>query len=227
MMAIWSALAKDGAVSGYTSVDFIGYYLVAIVVRRITSCNIVPDIENMVRTGELSAYLLRPVNVIHHFMAQMLTVHIINLPIVAVPVMIAIVFTPGIQLIINPLTLAVFLLSCITGFMFEFLTQYIIGGLSFWITQARGVSGTFILAKSLLEGYIVPLALFPSRAQSILRLLPFQSSIAIPVEILTGRVTLTDALSGIFISAGWVLLIGIAGWCLWREGLRSYSAVGA
>ena len=68
MMAIWIGMAQTGPVAGYTAVDFASYYLSAVLVRRITSVGIVSDVERLVRTGELSVYLIRPLGVIHHFL---------------------------------------------------------------------------------------------------------------------------------------------------------------
>ena len=68
MMAIWIGMAQAGPVAGYTATDFASYYLSAVLVRHITSVGIVPDIERLVRTGELSVYLIRPLGVVHHFL---------------------------------------------------------------------------------------------------------------------------------------------------------------
>jgi ABC-2 type transport system permease protein len=227
MMSIWVGLAQSGDISGYSAADFIGYYLAAILVRRITAVGIVYDLENLVRTGELSAHLLKPMNVVHHFVARILTARFLNVPIIAVPVVIALLLIPGIHFDLSVAALVMFAIACIIGLAFEFLAQYAIGGLSFWITQAHGINAGYNLAKSFLGGYIVPLALFPAAAQAILRLLPFQSSVALPVEILTGRVSPEQAMLRIAICAAWSLLVALSGGLLWRAGLRSYSAVGA
>jgi ABC-2 type transport system permease protein len=227
MMAIWISLAQGGPIQGYSSADFVGYYLAAILVRRITNAGIVSDLENLVRTGELSVYLLRPVNVIHHFLARMLSTRLVGIPMVGVPVIIAVILTPGRQFVLDPLSLALFALACIAGFLFEFLAQYFIGGLSFWITQAHGVGAAYQLAKSFLGGYIVPLAMFPASLQGLLQLLPFQVSMALPVELLTGRVSPEAALLRLGVCCAWTIILAVCTHFLWRAGLRSYSAVGA
>jgi ABC-2 type transport system permease protein len=227
MMAIWISLAQDGPIAGYSAADFAAYYLAAILVRRVTGCGIVLEIENLVRTGELSSYLLRPLGVVHHFLARVLTLRMLDAPVIAAIVAAAVLLIPGQQFDLSVPTLILFALACVIGFAFEFFSQYVIGGLSFWITQAHGVNAAFLLAKSLLGGYIVPLALFPPGLQAVLRLLPFQSSVALPVEILTGRLSLESALGGLLVSAVWVVGIGLAGRWLWRVGVRVYTAVGA
>jgi ABC-2 type transport system permease protein len=116
---------------------------------------------------------------------------------------------------------------CILGFVFEFTFQYLIGGLSFWITQAHGVGAAYQLAKSFLGGYIFPLAMFPLGLQGILQILPFQLSMALPVELLTGHVALDVAVMRLAICSGWTAVLAGCTYLLWRVGLRSYSAVGA
>jgi ABC-type uncharacterized transport system permease subunit len=58
-------------------------------------------------------------------------------------------------------------------------------------------------------------------------LLPFQSVVALPVEVLTGRVGPAEALPRLLVCTLWVVVIGLGARLLWRSGVRSYSAVGA
>ncbi len=227
MMAIWIGLAQGGAIQGYGAAGFAAYYLAAILVRRITGCGIVRDIELLVRNGDLSVYLLRPLDVVHFYIARVLTARLITIPIVAAPVLIGMLITPGIQLNLTPYNLALFALACAVGLAFEFTAQYAIGGLSFWMTQAHGASAAFTLAESFLGGYIVPLALFPATLQIVLQALPFQGSVALPVEILIGRVTPDAAAARILLCAAWVFAIALGARLIWRAGVRSFSAVGA
>src|SRR5512140_2422109 len=97
MMAIWISLAQGGPIQGYSATDFAGYYLAAILVRRITNCGILADLENLVRTGELSVYLLRPMDVMHHFVARILASRFVGIPLVGIPVAVAVLLIPGAQ----------------------------------------------------------------------------------------------------------------------------------
>ena len=227
MMAIWISLAQGGPIQGYSTTDFVGYYLAAILVRRITGCGIIKDIEDLVRTGELSSYLLRPLNVIHHFAANVMSSRLVGVPLIGIPIMVVVLLLPGAQFNLQPLNLALFALICIVGFIFEFVAQYFIGGFAFWIVQAHGVGAVYQLAKSFLGGYIVPLVMFPASLQGILYLLPFQVSMALPVELLTGRITPDVALQRLGVCCAWTLILVVCTRILWRAGLRSYSAVGA
>ena len=55
MMFIWMTLAREGGdIQGFSSNDFVAYYLAAILVRRITGSWIIWDLNTWVRTGEMS-----------------------------------------------------------------------------------------------------------------------------------------------------------------------------
>jgi len=141
MMAIWIGMAQTGPVAGYTAVDFASYYLSAVLVRRITSVGIVSDVERLVRTGELSVYLIRPLGVIHHFFARVLASRPLAAAVPAVLVALAAPLIPGQQFDLRLLNLLLFGLACGVGLVFEFLMQYLVAGLSFWIVGSiRGLS---------------------------------------------------------------------------------------
>ena len=67
----------------------------------------------------------------------------------------------------------------------------------------------------------------PAELRNVLQWLPFQSSIALPVEILIGRSTPAHAWFGIAVALVWVLILTVCANAVWRAGLRNYSAVGS
>ena len=227
MMAIWIGMAQTGPVAGYTAVDFASYYLSAVLVRRITSVGIVSDVERLVRTGELSVYLIRPLGVVHHFFARVLASRPLAAAVPAVLVALAAPLIPGQQFDLRLLNLLLFGLACGVGLVFEFLMQYLVAGLSFWIVQTQGVSAAYQFVRAFLGGYIVPLALFPPALGAILIWLPFQTSVALPVELLTGRLDLAQGALRLGAGIAWTGLAWLGARLVWEVGLRSYTAVGA
>jgi ABC-2 type transport system permease protein len=227
MMAIWIGMAQEGPVAGYTAADFAGYYLSAVLVRRTTGVGIVQDVERLVRTGELSVYLIRPLGVIHHFFARVLA----GRPLVALApaalVAPAVLLIPGQQFDLRLPNLLLFGLACGVGLTFEFLMQYLLAGLSFWIVQTQGVSAAYQFVRAFLGGYIVPLALFPPMLGTVLIWLPFQVSVALPAELLTGRLDPVQGALRLGVGIAWAGLAALGAHVVWRSGLRSYTAVGA
>lgn len=143
-------MAQDGPAAGLNVGDFAGYYLAAILVRRLTGVSTVHETENMVRTGNLSAYLLKPLGVIHHIMARTLMERILIAAILIAPVAAGVLAAPGRQFDLQLGSLALFAAACALGFLFEFYAQFAIGGLSFWLVQIYGINAVFVFVKSFL-----------------------------------------------------------------------------
>src|SRR5215217_2162134 len=72
MLMVWLTISAAGPVAGYDSTAFISYYLMVILVRRMTGVWIIWDMDREIRLGELSFYLLKPFHPIHHHLARIL-----------------------------------------------------------------------------------------------------------------------------------------------------------
>lgn len=227
MMFIWLTLAGDGEINGFTSNDFVAYYLGALLVRRITGTWIVWDFDALIRKGELSPYLLRPLDAMHYFLARTLAGRAFQIPILLVPITIAAWFLPGQQFDTSPLNLLAFIIACAIGIAFEFLAQHIISALAFWITQVTAIAEAWFFVKSFLGGYLAPLALLPGGMRAVLEWMPFQISLAFPIEILIGRASPERMAQGFGVGIAWLVLLAVVDRAVWRAGVRAYSAVGA
>ncbi|MDW8395781.1 MAG: ABC-2 family transporter protein [Anaerolineae bacterium] len=227
MMAIWVELAREAPVAGFSAEDFIGYYLAAVLVRRITAASVTMELERAIHSGELSTHLLRPLHVVHVYLVRSLVTRSFAAGLTLLAAALGVWLTPGDQYDLRPLPTMLFIAACILGALFEFFVQFGIGGLAFWIAQVQGISAAFQFVKAFLGGYIVPLALFPSGLGQILIWTPFAVSIGMPVEILTGRMGSAEAIARLLAGAGWVSLSALGAHWVWRAGLRAYSAAGA
>jgi ABC-2 type transport system permease protein len=78
-----------------------------------------------------------------------------------------------------------------------------------------------------LSGQIAPLSLFPWPIQALATLLPFRWLIGFPVELLLGRLTPVEALTGLGAQVVWLVISLALVRVVWRAGVRIYSAVGA
>ena len=78
-----------------------------------------------------------------------------------------------------------------------------------------------------LSGQMAPLTLFPAPIQVLAAVLPFRWMISFPAELLLGRLTPLDTLTGLGAQMAWVVLAFVLMRIMWRAGIRIYSAVGA
>src|SRR4028118_1045539 len=88
-----------------------------------------------------------------------------------------------------------------------FLSQYINGLLAFWITQAVAVFDLWFGLWTILSGYLIPLDLLPSAVSRVAYWLPFRYQLAVPLEIVLGRLQGTDLLLSLGMQALWIAVM--------------------
>ena len=226
MLAIWHAVAEEGAVGRFGRADFVAYYLGGWTIRLLTSTWLVWELSMEIRNGTLSARLLRPLHPLFALSAQ----HLAALPmraLVVTPVVVAMFVLAGDKLAIHdPRILAIFLASLVGAWLLIFFTMVLLGSLAFFVESAIGVFEMWLALHSILSGYLVPLELLPRWVARVARVSPFDSMLAFPLETLTGKRDLHTALMGLGVQ--WLYLGGmaLAGLTVWRRGVRRYVAFG-
>ena len=98
---------------------------------------------------------------------------------------------------------------------------------AFWTTRVSAINQVYFVLVLFLSGQIAPLSLFPHPIQVIAAILPFRWMIGFPVELLLGRLTPLQALTGLGAQAMWLVISLILIRIVWRAGIKVYSAVGA
>lgn len=227
-LVVWStvSLASGGAVGGYTRGDFAAYFLALMVINNITYSWIMHEYEYRVREGTLSAALLRPLHPIHADLADNLASKMVSTPLMIVmAVVLGLVFRPTVQLV--PWAVAAFIPAVLLAYLLRFLFEWTLALAAFWTTRVSALNQAYYVALLFLSGQVAPLSLFPGAVQSLAAALPFRWMIAFPLELLLGRVSPAQALTGFAAQAGWILVALVIVRFAWRAGVRRYSAVGA
>jgi viologen exporter family transport system permease protein len=226
MLAIWHAVASDGAVGRFGKTDFVAYYLGGWVIRLLTSTWLVWELSMEVRGGALSARLLRPLHPLFAFSAEHLAAVPMRLVIVT-PVVAVLIWTAGDHLAIrDPRILAIFLASMVGAWLLIFFTMVLLGSTSFFLESGIGVFEMYLALFAVLSGYLVPLELLPPWVGRIARLSPFDSMLALPLETLIGLRDVGTAARGLAIQWGYVVVMATLGLSVWRRGVRRYVAFG-
>lgn len=227
MMAIWLTLAAEGPVGGYSASDFVAYYLAAIFVRQMTAVWVEWELDYQIRQGTLSALLLRPIHPIVDHIGINLADKLFRIPLIVPVLAVAALLTPGQQYDLSLPRVLLFGLTLALGWGIIFTSHFIIGTLSFWMTQATAFSQLWFGLRMLLSGVIAPLSLFPAAIAQVAQVLPFRFMLSFPVEVLTGQLSARAALNGLLLQVGWLTLFVIILVFVWRQGVRAFSAVGA
>ncbi len=226
MLAIWHAVAADGPVGRFGQKDFVAYYLGGWVIRLLTSTWLVWELSMEIRSGTLSARLLRPLHPLFAFSAQ----HLAALPmraLIVTPVVAILVLVAGDRLAIrDPRVLAVFLASMVGAWLLIFFTMVFLGSLSFFLESAIGVFEVWLALFAVLSGYLVPLELLPAWVGHVARLSPFDSMLSFPLETLIGLRNLEVATRDLGTQWAYVATLAALGLSVWRRGVRRHVAFG-
>lgn len=226
MLAAWLALDQGGPVGSFAPRDFVAYYLAAIFVRQMTGVWILWDMDQQIRQGEFSTLLLRPVNPLHHWAVAAMGSKWLRFVLLA-PTLGVAAYVLGARYAFDLATITLFVFALVNAWLLSFLVQYVNGLLAFWITQATAVFDVWFGLWSLFGGYLIPLALMPAAVQRVAFWLPFRYQLAVPLEIILGRLQGADLWVGLGMQWAWIGVMLALYRVLWQRGLRKYSAVGA
>jgi len=195
-------------------------------VNHVTFSWIMFEYDYRVRHGTLSFALLRPVHPIHADIADNVSFKLITLPMMLLAaVILALAFRPALHL--TPWATAAFVPALVLAFLVRFLVEWTLALAAFWTTRMSAINQMYFVVALFLSGQVAPLSLFPYPLQVIASLLPFRWMIAFPVELLLGRLTPVEALTGFAAQGIWLVLSLVLLRSVWRAGVRIYSAVGA
>ena len=227
-LVVWSTVAQSsgGRVGGYVTGDFAAYFITLMLVNHATFSWHMWEYDYRVRQGTLSFALLRPVHPIHADIADNVSFKLITF-VVMLPTAagLAILFRPTAHLL--PWALVAFVLALLLAFAVRFLVEWTLALAAFWTTRVSALNQMYYVVALFLSGQIAPLELFPLPIQVVAALLPFRWMIGFPVELVLGRLTPTQALTGFAAQAIWLAISLALVKIVWRAGVRLYSAVGA
>jgi len=227
-LVVWSTVSRSsgGSVSGFTPAEFAAYFIVLMLVNHVTFSWIMFEYDYRVRHGTLSFALLRPVHPIHADIADNVSFKLITLPMMSLAaVILALAFRPAWHWV--PWATAACVPALVLAFLVRFLVEWTLALAAFWTTRVSAINQMYFVAVLFLSGQVAPLSLFPFPLQVIASLLPFRWMIAFPVELLLGRLTPVEALTGFAAQGIWLALSLALLRSVWRAGVRVYSAVGA
>jgi ABC-2 type transport system permease protein len=227
-LVVWSTVARSsgGIVGGFTTEDFAAYYIVLMLVNQATYTWIMYEFDYRVRQGSFSFALLRPVHPIHSDIADNLSSKVISLPVMLMAAAaLAAAFRPAFRFTLW--AVALFVPALLLAFLVRFLVEWTLALAAFWTTRVSAINQTYFVAALFLSGQMAPLSLLPFPVQAAAAVLPFRWTVGFPVELLLGRLSLSQALTGLAAQAAWLACALLLLRGVWRSALRMYSAVGS
>jgi ABC-2 type transport system permease protein len=227
-LIVWSVVSNNngGSVGDYTTAQFAAYYILLMLINQVTYTWIMYEFEYRIREGILSFSLLKPVHPIHSDIADNISSKLITTPtMILVAFGLAFFFHPS----LSPQSWAIpiFLVALVLAFAIRFLLEWTLALSAFWTTRVSAVNQTYFVVMLFLSGQFAPLTLFPMPIQILANILPFKWLIGYPIDLISGRLTLGEALIGLAVQVVWLAVSYLLFRVVWRAGVKIYAAVGA
>jgi ABC-2 type transport system permease protein len=229
MLALFRAVAAEGALGGFDAPAFTAYFLATLIVRQLASSWVVWEMNREIREGALAMRLLRPIHPLWSYLCDSVAAIPIR-AIISVPIATAMLYAiegpSGARLARDPAMLGLFCLSLALAFFIAFAFSAFTGALALYMESALGIWHVYIGLYALLSGYLVPLALFPPWLQAIAAKTPFPYMQALPVELLLGRHPMAEALVAVGKQALWTLGAWSVLLVVWKNAQKRFAAYG-
>lgn len=226
---LWGAIFKtNNTLTGFTFNSMLAYYLInSFLVKIDKSDQISWTVSEGIRNGTFSKYMTLPINVDNYFLSiatGMMLPHLIFGLAMTWVLFVLLHISEAITLSIDLIVCALIMAGL--GLLFMAQLNYFLGLLAF---KFEDVS-TFLMLKknliSLINGSLIPLAIFPEAFTNILSLLPFYYVSYLPAMLLLGK-RKSEALPGIFIMIIWNVFMRIISTLTYKKYRIEYDGVGA
>lgn len=227
LMYVWLLVSQNHSLA-LTNSQIISYYLLSIVVVRLTQSWSMEDLGQKIKDGLISIHLIKPISYQIHQVSKDFSLKVIRL-ITLIPFILVFtwIFMDSLQAIdTSPDAIALFTIAALLGYWINYYLQNAVGLLAFWLQDTYGANHLFFTTSSLFSGQTVPFALMPLGLQLIFVYLPFRYILSFPIEILTGQLTPEAIAAGFLWGAFWLCIVILLSRAMYKLGIKNYTSLG-
>lgn len=228
MPLVWAraSAAAGGPISGFTTSDFVLYYLCLLFLNNFITSHIMWDLATEIKEGQFTVMLIRPISYYQVTFLRNLSWRLIRtalfLPLFLILLVAYHGYLQGAHISISwQLVLAVIL-----GHLVSFTFVMMMTMLALFTQEVYSIFELYYVPLMFLSGQLFPVSVLPVWAQHLAKLFPFYFTTGAPTEILIGRVR-GDAVNQVLImQLVWIAVAYTISRVLWAKGLKHYTAVG-
>lgn len=225
---LWQVVLPPGeSIAGYSQSLMLTYILGTSIISSFIISNRSYAIADEINEGNLSNFLVRPINYFLYWFSKDIGDKAINIVFSVVELTILfIILRPPLFIQTNPSLIFFSFAAAISALFMYFFFNILLGTIGFFSPETWAPRFIFITILSFFSGGLFPLDILPQSVFAVVKLLPFTYLLFFPLKIYLGQITMGDILSGIAISIVWVFLLYIIVNFAWRRGIKIYTAYG-
>jgi ABC-2 type transport system permease protein len=221
----WAIFSSHEELFGYTQSMMLTYVLLSSMLRSFALGTRTDEVGDVINDGNLSNFLVRPINFFRYYMARDLADKALNVlfAVGEIAVLILLLRPPlYLQADIGILLLTGF--AVILGTVLYFCMSMLLGFLGFWIPDFWAPRFLLFIIIEFFAGGFFPLDILPEPLFAIARSLPFSYLLYFPLKVYLGQVAPDMIRTEFVVGLLWVGILYIALRIVWHTGLRVYAA---
>lgn len=229
-LVMWQAAAahpKQGdTIGGFGPHQFAAYFILSMVVGHVSTAWDIYQMSYLVRTGRMSAKLLRPVLPIWESLADNVAYKILTLSIL-IPMWLLVAWWSNPAFTTTWMQFSLAVPAVILAAMLNYLLCYDLSLIAFWVVRMDGLGEIWFGASLFFGGRLAPVSILPEPLQWVAAVMPFKWVIWFPSAALMGNLEPAQIARGLAWQALWVAAALLFFRYFWRTSVKRYSAVGA
>jgi ABC-2 type transport system permease protein len=228
---LWDSVFTDSSreVFGYNKDRILTYVFGILILRALVFSARAVDIAGEISRGDLTNFLLKPVNYFRYWFTRDLSSKALNLGFAVVEAgLLYLILKPPFFVQTSPVLILLFIVSIVLAILLFFSLLILINLTPFWAPES-GWAAQFlfvVIITEFLSGAVFPLDIFPSIIQRVLYFLPFPYLLFFPLQIYLGKLNIELILGGILLAVAWTVVLFVAVNFVWNKGIRRYAAEG-
>jgi ABC-2 type transport system permease protein len=217
--------ANTDTISGLDLRTTLNYILLAQVFNALTDTQMLWEIGQNLREGNIAHVLLRPLDIQGSYYVISLA-HAATGIIWQIPMAVIATVFFGLSWPLDPAVWGAFLITALLGRTVLFFFDYLLAGLTFYTTEVWGLAVLIFGAGLFLSGAMVPLEIMPGWLRTVVLALPFAQTLAVPISILSGIQPLSEAPRLWLIQLAWIGGLAVASRAFFNFAVRKVTVQG-
>lgn len=224
--AVYHGRPAGSSIHGFTLQEMITYISVAWIARSLYFSSVDEEMNEIVRTGQISIYLLRPVRFHLLLLAQAFGESVFRLAFFTLPIGTVILLSFPVAPPASASALIYFLLANFAAFFVMAEIGFMVGLLAFSLKSIQGVMRVKYYVIQLFSGLLLPLSFFPDGFQRVLEWLPLKMITYVPLQLYLGKIHGWGVALTFLEQIAWCAVLFSIGEWGWRRAVRTLTLQG-
>ncbi|MBI3282656.1 ABC-2 family transporter protein [Candidatus Curtissbacteria bacterium] len=228
MYFLWLAILPEGArFASYDQSLMLTYILGGGLLSAMIISSRSQGVGDHITSGDLSNYLLRPINYFAYWFAQDIADKAMNITFAVFELtLLFFILKPPLFIQTDTAILLLSALAAAVAMLLYFFLNFLIGLVGFWSPEVWAPRFIFIILLTFAAGGLFPLDILPPPVYEIFKFLPTTYLIFFPLKVYLGQLTPYEITMGLTAAIIWLVLLYLIVKFVYMSGLKIYSAYG-